>query len=889
MSLGVSLCLVAALLGSALAASAQSDRTLAALGPRTLVAVRVTGAPPVIDGRLDDAIWKDAAPARDFVQSNPDPGAMARWQTEARVAYDAHALYVAIRAFDPHPDSIVAPYPRRDDETVSDWVFVEIDSRHDRRTGFSFGLNPRGVQADGAWSNGATYDNTWDGVWQGAARIDSAGWTAEYRIPLSQLPSNPGARGAVVWGINFYRYVGRSAEASDWAPRLPSYADVISHFNTLTGVVVRPLASALAVAPYVALSATRIPNTPGDPLATPNGASPSAGLDFTDRLSPAASLTGTVHPDFGQVEADPSEINLTTFESLFTERRPFFVSDAQLFSFSLGLPFTSRDDAFDSEQPFYSRRVGRAPLGTVPATVRFSDAPPTTTIAAAAKLTGRTESGWAFGVLDAVTEPADARVVDSTGRTTELRLQPLANSMIARAVHEFDDGRSSVGAIATAVVHRGSDSAFDSVAPRDAFVAGFDGRHQFGEAYEVSGFALGSFVRGTARGIASVMHGPGHYLQRPDAGYAHDDTTRTSATGEAAQLRVARVAGAHWRWSAILHALSPRLDVNDLGFQRNADWMIASGSLMYYDYHPGRWHYWGAGFDQLGAGWDFGGERRATVVSASALAELPNYWDITLGARHELAALSTDALRGGPALLLPPREAVSGTITSNARSTSQLTLTASAWWEPATASRSSTIAPQLVVRASDRLRFTIGPSWTQTVYAWQFVDQAFAAPSPLDILARVRQETVSLTGRAIYAFSPSLTLELYAQPFVSAGRYDAFEAVADPRAPRVGDRVVRLTPDQLQYDRQTRRYTVVRGGNQALFDDPSFNAKSLNANAVLRWQFHPGSTLFVVWSQQRSIDGADGSFELSRDASQLFAAPASNTLLIKLSYLMSTN
>ncbi len=277
------------------------------------------------------------------------------------------------------------------------------------------------------------------------------------------------------------------------------------------------------------------------------------------------------------------------------------------------------------------------------------------------------------------------------------------------------------------------------------------------------------------------------------------------------------------------------------------------------------------------------------MASASALAELPNYWDITLGARHELAALSTDALRGGPALLLPPRETVSGTITSDSRSTSQLTLTGSAWWEPATASRSWTIAPQLVVRASDRLRFTVGPSWMRTVYAWQFVDRAFAPPAPLDILARVRQETVSLTGRAIYAFSPSLTLELYAQPFVSAARYDAFQAVADPRAPRIGDRVVRLTTDQLQYDPHARRYTVLRGGDQATFDDPSFNAKNLNANAVLRWQFRPGSTLFVVWSQQRSMDGANGTFELSRDASQLFAAPASNTLLVKLSYLMSTN
>lgn len=881
--------LVVALVSVAAArtARAQGDSADAALQPRTLVAVRVTGAAPVIDGRLDERVWHDAPAARNFVQSIPNPGTPARWRTEARVAFDAHNLYVAVRLFDPHPDSIVAPYPRRDDETVSDWAFVEIDSRHDRRTGFGFGLNPRGVQADGAWSNGATYDNTWDGVWEGAARIDSAGWTAEYRIPLSLLPSNPSPDGTVIWGFNIYRFVARSGEASDWSPRLPTYADVISHFNTLSGVVVPPETRTIALTPYVALSATRVPAEPGDPLAPPNGTRPTAGLDFSYRLSPAASLTGTIHPDFGEVEADPSEINLTTFESLFTERRPFFVSDAQQFQFPLSLSFTTRDDAFDSEQPFYSRRIGRAPLGAVPGDARFSDAPANTTIAGAIKVTGRTESGWSFGVLDAVTETAHARIVDSTGSVTTLDLQPLANATVARVVREFDAGRGSIGAIATAVVHRGIDTAFDAAAPRESYAAGLDGRRLIGGLYEVSGFALASDVSGTPRGLTSIFHGPGHYLQRPDAAYAHDDTTRTSATGGAAQLRVARVAGAHWRWSTVLHALSPRLDVNELGFQRNADWLIAAGSLMYYDFQPARWHYWGIGFDQLGAGWDFGGERRATMASVSALAELPDYWDVTVGARYDAAALSTDALRGGPALLLPPRETLGGTVTTSGRSTTQLTLTGSYWFEPATGSRSLTLAPQLVARVSDRLRFTVGPSWTHTANAWQFVDHDTIAPASVNIIARLRQETVSLTGRAIYAFSPDLTIELYAEPFVSAGRYDAFKTVAAPRAARIDQRVVPVAPGRLHYDAPSRTYTLDAGGTATTFADPDFNTKNFNANAVMRWQFLPGSTLFVVWSQQRAIENTNGTLDLPRDASALFAASPSNTLLVKVSYWLS--
>lgn len=868
-----------------------ADSARAALLPRALAAIHITGAPPVIDGRLDDSAWTGAPVARDFVQAGPHPGALARWSTLARVTYDDQALYVAMRMNDPHPDSIVAPLPRRDDETVSDWAFVEIDSRHDRRTGFSFGLNPRGVQADGAWSNDVNYDGSWDGVWEGAARIDSAGWTAEFRIPFSQLPFAVSSGGAVDWGINFYRYVPRTGESSDWSPRLPSYSGVISHFNTLTGLVVTSPGHAPAVTPYVAYTATRTPGGAGRLPGAADDTRPSAGADLSYRLSPNVILTGTIHPDFGQVEADPSEINLTTFESLFTERRPFFVSGAEHFQFDIGVPFHTRDDAFDSEQPFYSRRIGRAPLGAVPADARASNVPSSTTILGAAKLVGRTAGGWSFGMLSALTAPATARFVDSTGAPAGVRVQPFTHYGVARISRELGAGRSAIGAIVTDVSRFGRDPAFDAVAPRSALAAGVDARHRFGHgAYEVSGFALASRIAGDARGIATVLHGTGHFMQRPDAAYLHDDSTRESATGAAAQLRVARVGGEHWRWSAIGHAITPRFDINAIGFQRNADWLLVTGSLMYHEFHPSRLHSWSVGLDEIGMGWDFGGERRAALASLSASAELANYWTIALGARHELAALSTEILRGGPALLLPPRESYTATITSDARRTSSLTVNASGWREAATHSGAFTLAPSLVMRTSDHMRFTLGPSWSHTTYGWQYVTQLRALGAPHEILARLRQETVSLTARAIYAFSPTLTVELYAQPFVSAGRYDAFKQVVAPRAARAEQRVTAFAPGQVGRDAIAHRYAIDLDGDgtsDAVFADPSFNAKELNANAVLRWQFRPGSTLFVVWSQQRSARTSDGSFALARDTGRVFRVPATNTLLVKLSYRLA--
>ena len=349
---------LAVLLASPLAAAEDPSH-------RSLVASRVRGAAPVIDGRLDDPVWDGAAVATDLVQRRPNPGALATVATEARILYDADALYFGVRLHDPAPSTIVAPFPRRDDETTSDWVFVEIDSRHDRRTAFSFGLNPRGVQVDGVFFDDSSYDVAWNGVWRGAARIDAVGWTAEFRIPFSALvysaegpPAEDGSLPAT-FGLNVYRYNPARGESSNWSPRLPAIAGIASRLNDLH-LRVPPHRAAAESAPYVSLGSS--------------GAS--GGLDLRAGLGPVLALTAAIHPDFGQVEADPSEVNLTTFETQLTERRPFFVEEAGQLAFALGLPFATRGNSFAAEQAFYSRRIGRAPRLTVPGTSTTARPPP---------------------------------------------------------------------------------------------------------------------------------------------------------------------------------------------------------------------------------------------------------------------------------------------------------------------------------------------------------------------------------------------------------------------------------------------------------------------------------------------------------------------------------
>ena len=875
--------------------SNDSARLAIALSPRVAQAVRIRGPAPSIDGDLSDSAWAEAPVQTDFVEQSPRPGLAPRLRTEFQVTYDDEAIYFAVRARDQAPETVVAPYPRRDDETRSDWIFVEIDSRHDRRTGYGFGLNPRGVQVDATFDAFINYDYAWDGVWQGAARIDSTGWCAEYRIPFSQLTyaANPGD--SMAFGLNVYRLGIKEGESSTWSPRLPTYADLESHFNTIEGLVAPSKPERLEIVPYAATKGTFTPAS-GNPLIDPQQGDGYAGADLRLRIGSGFTATATVHPDFGQVEADPSQINLTTFETFFAEQRPFFVEGSSQFAFDLSLPFATRGNSFGNEQPFYSRRIGGAPEGSVPSDAAYSDVPTSTTILGAAKVSGRTSNGWSAGGMAAVTDAAEGEYVTTTDGQTDRRVvEPTTGFGVLRVSRESGDGGRAVGLIATGVTRPGMDSALADQRLSSAFSLGLDGRRRFsGDNYEVSAFAVGSHINGSAAAMTGVLHGPGHFFQRPDAPYLHDDTTRTSISGLAAQARIAKIGGA-WHWAAIGHLITPGFEINDLGFQRNADWLMAVGSVSYQKYRPGHFiRRWSAGLDQVGAGWNFAGERRAALVSGFANASLRNYWGVTFGAQHEFPALATDVLRGGPALLMPASWSAVASVTTSYRKPFQLTLWGNLTSEPGSESHSWDLAPTVTWRATDRLNLSLGPEFNHTIYGWQYVASpvaSLATGTPTHyVIGRLDQSTVSLIARADFAFSSRMTLQLYMQPFLSAGKYTDLKEVRNPRAERPEDRLYRFPDDQVSYLSATNSYLVDTDGDgtsDISFANPDFNQQAFNLNAVWRWEYRPGSAIYLVWTQRRGVEGADGSFDFNRDWKALFAGQATNVLMLKVSYRLA--
>src|SRR5579859_7275268 len=518
--------------------------------------------PPVIDGRDTDPIWRQATPITDFREWQPTEGRPPRFPTEARVAYDAANLYVFVRAFDPHPDSILTQLARRDDFLPTDRIWVFIDSYHDRRSGYEFGVNPSGVKLDAQIFNGGNEDFAWDAVWDVATRIDSLGWTAEFRIPFSQLRYRPGV--AHTFGFTIDRDIYRYNERLSWPLFSQSGADLVSQLGEMAGLDSLEAPRRLEAAPYLVtknvshFGATSI-NREQDL---------SIGGDFKYRVAPNVTLDATINPDFGQVEADPAVLNLSAFETFFQERRPFFVAGQGLFRFDVNCNPVN----CSGEGLFYSRRIGRAP--ELAGTYDDSTSSAFTRIIGAGKLTGRTPGGLSVAAIDAVTE----HVVGNGGASIE----PATNYGILRLRQDLRGGETTVGGIVTAV-NRDLDSFSSPYLRRSAYVGAVDFRHRFfNRTYEISGSLDFSSVAGTPAAIAATQRDATHYYQRPDAGLSFD-TTRTSLGGDAQEIQFAKVAGQHLMFATAYQRRSVGFEPNDMGFLRRADQQSWSSWVGFFD------------------------------------------------------------------------------------------------------------------------------------------------------------------------------------------------------------------------------------------------------------------------------------------------------------------
>ena len=820
--------------------------------PGEVEAAMATAA-PVLDGLATDAVWQRAMVIDDFAEVRPIELGTPRQRTEARVAYDARNLYVLVRAWDTAPDSIVGLLSRRDDETSSDQITVLIDSYHDRRTGHGFVVNPAGVQVDYAVNDNGNEDNAWDAVWDVATHVDSLGWTAEFRIPFSQLRFAPAP--SVTFGFAIWRSYQRETASMSWPGIRLSSAGYVTQWGDLVGLrdIAPPRRSELI--PYVVSSnEARL----GDP-AFARHQRLTVGGDLKYAVASNLTLNATINPDFGQVEADPSQLNLSAFEVFFQERRPFFIEGGGLFQMEVNCFITN--DCQTGEGLFYSRRIGRAP--SLAGIHEAPDAPTATRILGAAKLTGRLAGGLSVGVMDVVTE----RVAGAGGRT----LEPATNYTVARVSQDFDGGNGNVGVLLTGV-NRSLDAWSTPWLHRSAYAIGLDGRRRIGN-YQVSGMLSGSRVAGSEEAIARTQRSSVHFLQRPgvDLGF---DSTRTSLSGTSGEIRFAKVAGERTTFETGYGRRSAGFEVNDLGFLQQADeqkwsnWFALRFATPNRVYQQLRWNfnYWMT--------WNTAGLPTERAFNTNTHIQFTNRWWLRMGGtlgRLGGAWCDFNCTRGGPALrqdgYISPWIGIQG---DNRRR-----LIAALWVNGFRGDRGRSHrvswSPEVEARVSTRFSTSIGVNYSRNTNDAQFFGNfTDGAGTTHHTFAHLEQETLGLTWRLGYTFSPTASLQVYAQPFVSRGEYSDIREVADAGAAEYADRF--------------QPYT-----DAAVADDPGgFNFTQFRSNVVFRWQYSPGSTLFLVWSQGREgFLPMRGQEDLGGDLDRLFGQRASDVFLVKMSYWLN--
>jgi hypothetical protein len=860
-----------------------------------------------IDGKIDEAAWNAATPITELVQAVPDESKEPSQKTEIRILYDESAIYIGARMYDSlGANGVRSALARRDqvmngdNSLTSDRIAFVFDTFRDKNSRNWFELNPDGVKGD--HQNG---DPSYDPVWEGASHIDSLGWTAEFRIPFSQLRFSRDPN--QVWGMQIWREVNRRNEQDMWAFWRSNEYGGPAYFGTLEGMNLSSQPRQVEIVPYVTTRSKLERAQSGDPFHSNTEMTYRAGGDVKVNLTSNLTLDATVNPDFGQVEVDPAVVNLSVFETTFNEKRPFFVSNSQYFSTGgFSCYFCSN---VSSLSLIYTRRIGRSPqlADLLSGRSDFIDAAEATTILGAGKVTGRTSKGITVGVMDALTNRESARF-RPIGVTTDstLEVEPLTNYFIGRLKKDFNGGATRVGTITT-LVNRDLTTPDEVARLRsNAQAVGLDLDHHWANrAYSFNVQSALTHIGGDTAAIRLAQFSSARYYQRPDRTETTDglfstefDPTRRNLYGYGFYARLAKETG-NWLWEATQNWRSPGFEANDLGVLGRADykWMLFNVFRQWTT--PGSWYrnlytIWGAQTQD-----NYEGDKNEGDVHAWVQATFKNYMNVSTFVLLHPSTYDERLTRGGPTVIHYGYNMWSLNYNTDSRKRIVGNLQVQLI-RPVDNAEGGRVAyyPGVTLKPSSRLLVTLSPSLDIDNTAQQYVT-AVADPTVAPAFAgtryvfgRLQQKTFSMDTRVNMTFTPNLTLEMFAQPFLASGKYSSFKEFAETRSRRMfyfgrdnGSTVTTNTDSQTG---ATTGYTIDPDGAGLAapftFDNPDFNLRSLRGTGVLRWEYRPGSTVYFVWTQERSGFDQFGDFDFSRDRSALFRDRPTNVFQIKATY-----
>jgi hypothetical protein len=817
----------------------------------TLHAVRVA-TPPVIDADLSDPAWEGVPEFTDFTQSDPHDGQPATLRTSIRIVYDDHAIYFGAKMEDPErPTALLV---RRDTFTQSDFLSINIDPQLDRLSGNAFTVTPANVQIDSVLFNDIGEDGSWDGVWESAARIVEDGWIAEVRVPFSQLrfPDKP----VHVWGLNITRRTVRIAEIARIVNTPKTETGFVANFANVVGIEGVRRGRSLELVPYaVGRTDLRSGGLTDNPLVDAREHGVDAGLDLKYALTSSLTLTGTINPDFGQVEVDPAVVNLSEFETFYPEKRPFFTEGLNVFRFG-DSPAPSRWGFIFAPSLFYTRRIGRSPQASPLADL--ISAPAETTILGAAKVTGRLPGGWTLGVLDALTDSEHARFIREGDEGRE-RVEPMTNYFVSRVTREVGE-RSRLGVMFTSVNRNLNDEI--SFLRSSAMSGGVDAYTRFDDrTWVLDGFLVGSRVTGSAEAISLTQRSPARYYQRPDAGHVDFDPNRTALSGWGGRAMFAKATGI-WRPNVQVQAYSPGFETNDAGFMQRTDLISGSALLQYTNRETTPRFRNRNGWVGLWQNRNFDGDVLERGFVADGFVTLNNYWSYSGALFIVSDAFDDRKTRGGPVVRTPGGwRSVAGIESDSRRKFFFGAETVIERHDDGSRFRSGGVS--LNARPATNLQLSVQPSYTESHTSSQYI-RTFDDPAAVQtygrryVFANLDQRSFELGTRVDWTLTPTLSLQVYLQPFIAAGDYENYQVLAAAR---------------------TRDFTP--HAEPARHD---FNFRSVRGSAVMRWEFRPGSALFVVWNENRADIVPVGDFRLGRDLRAIQGAPSHDVILVKVSW-----
>ena len=840
---------------------------------RVYTTERLSTSRPIIDGVLNDECWKTGNWAGDFVQWIPNEGAKPSQPTYVTILYDDKNLYVAIRAVDREPAKISRRAGRRD-VFSGDLTGITFDSYHDHRTGFEFDVTAGGQKIDGILNNSGFCDMNWNAVWNYKVAFEDSAWTQELQIPLNQLRySNQYEQ---VWGLHVWRWIDRLQEESDWEKQSSTGPGILYLFGELRGIKGLKKSRHIELIPYSIGELKTFKKETLNPF-TRNGHRflGNIGLDAKIGVGSNFTIDLTVNPDFGQVESDPSVINLTAFETFYEEKRPFFLEGKNIFNFEL-----------DDVSLFYSRRIGHTPsFQPNLKDQEYIKAPNNTTILSAVKFSGKTSDGLSVGALQSITANEKATINSPSG-DRKVSVEPFTSYTVARIQQDFNQSNTMFGGILTST-NRSITSADHYFLDKGAFTGGLDLLHYWKEkAYFLDVKVIGSNIQGKAEAISDMQLSSAHYYQRPDARHLGYDSTLTSLSGYGGKLKIGKGSRGLWRYSTEVGWFSSGLDLNDIGYLKTADLIRQKSMLLYFINKPvSIFRTYSIGLEQ-GNNWDFGGQYLFSDATLNISAGFKNKWGISNILKYRNQTLDNRILRGGNAMLIPSNWTETFSLNSDQSKKVTMNFSNISSLSGDHSYSFNDFFAGISVRPVNALLLSMNIDYSTKVDKLQYVDKKVFNSDNRYILGQLNQETVGLTFRIDYNITPELSIQYYGSPFATLGRYKNFKGITNSRAKYFNERFNRINPVLLDGD----EYQVDENNNNVVdysFKNPNFNFNQFRSNMVFRWEYRPGSQIFLVWSNERTDWLNPGNESLRSAPGRLAKASPNNIFLIKFNYWFS--